>query len=526
MKRIFRKPILYLAFLLTLSMAGCYSELRDINFGDLKWSPELGVPLVDSRFTLTEILEANAESLNYTTDANNTIVITISDDSLFSQYASEYFSLSNQMLNVPPIILTQEEIDEFNANGQVTVFREAMVDYPNQGNLNEIVIDQGTVETQVLEDFPADLDLSFSMEDPNNASILNYTNFFGFDGVDPVSTDQSTDQFNNVGFDFSGDPSAAQVKFTFEISLTRVNQDLVFGANSIDLDIGVRDLEFGALYGDLSSQDISTEDNTIETDFLSDNELLNEIEYYFENPQFRMIFKNSMGIPIRFDVNNFNTYKDGQPTEEPINNSIILNAATEGSVTMSEANFDNAFKNIINNMPDSVSLQIDGLIDPNNTPDNFVTKDSYFQAGYEVNLPLEFSLSGLEINESVSLEGIDTQELQYALFKFTSENSLPIDLNFKADLLDADSSFVMNLFDGKFLAGGTESQPESINDIIRLEDNPDTNSNELENLKNVRRVGIRATISTTNNGNEVVRITSDASVRFNLAVQAKYNVNL
>lgn len=525
MKWIFRKSGFYLALFASVFIGGCYSELSELSVEDIKWSPELGIPLIDSKFTLTEILESNSSSIDFTTDASRTIVISISDDSLFSQSASEYYTLNNTSLNVPPIILTEEEIDLFNSNGEVTVLREVMIDYPNPANLDEIVIDAGEVAIEVEEDFPANVDLSFSMEDPNDNSILDYNQNFIYDGFNPISTDQSVNQFNDIAFSFNADPTQGQVQLSFELSLSRVNQDLVFGVNSLDVNIGFQDMDFGALYGDLSSQNISTESNTVQTDFLDDSELLNDIEYYFENPQFRIMFSNSMGLPVRFDVNNFTSFKNGESTEEPINNAIDLEASEEGSVAVSEVNFDNVFKNLINNMPDSVSLQIDGLIDPNDIPNNFVTRDSYIQVGYEINLPLEFSLSGLEINETVSLEGIDTQELQYALFKFTSENSLPIDLDFTADLLDEDSTVVMNLFDGKFLAGGTEDQPTTINDIIRLEDNPSTSSNELQDLKEVKRVGIRATVATTNNGSSVVRITSDASVQFNLAVQAKYNVN-
>jgi hypothetical protein len=527
MKRIFGKSIFYIAVLVALLMGSCYSELSEIKFENLKWSPELGVPLIDSKFTLIELLEANADDIDYSTDSNNTIVISISDDSLFSQSAADYYSLSDQLLDIPPIFLTQTEIDEFNSTGQVSISRDLLVDYPNQGNLDEIVIDQGTVETQVQENFPALVDLSIAMEDPSNISFLDYNNEFNYlAGTDPFSIDQSIDPINNISFKFDGEPRLRQIKLAFQIVLNRVDQDLVFGVNSIDLNIGFQDLEFGGLYGDLNSQDISTEKNTIRTDFLGENDLLDDIEFYFENPQFRMIFTNSMGIPVRFEVNNFVTFKNGEQTEEPINNTIELQKATEGSSTVTETNFDNNFKNIINNIPDSVSLQADGVIDPENTVDNFVDRDSYLTVGYEINLPLEFSLSGLEINETVSLDGIDTQELQYALFKFTSENSLPIDLDFRADLLDEDSVFVMNLFDGKFLAAGTESQPTSISDIIRLEDDSDTNFNELDDLKKVGRIGIKATVSTKDNGSSVVRITSDASVQFNLAVQAKYNVKL
>lgn len=529
MKKIYRKSIMYLIILVTsFSLAACYSELEDLDFGDIQWSPELGLPLIDSKFTLIEILKANISTIDYSADANNTIVLTISEDSLFSQSASDYYALSNQSLNVPPIILTQSEINSFNNDGQVTVTRDLMVNYPNHGSLDEIVIDQGRVVTQVTEDFPADLELSFSMTDPMDIPIVNYNNRFDYTlGQSAISTDESSERFNNIKFRFDGDPSLAQVKFSFTINLQKEGgQDLVFGANSIILAINMRDLEFGGLYGDLSPQNISTERNTIRTDFFTEDEFFKDIEYYFENPQFKMIFTNSMGLPVRFDVNNFSTYKNGQETNEPVNTAIELEAPNEGEFTRAESEFNAIFKRIINEVPDSISLQVDGLIDPNNTPNNFVTRDSRIKAGYEINLPLELSLSGLEINESITLDGIDPGGLQYALFKFSSTNSLPIDLNFKADLLDEDSVFVMNLFDGRFIGAGSEAQPESISGIIKLLDNPDTNVNEIEALKNVTRVGIKATIATKNNGNEVVRITSDASVQFNLAVQAKYKVNL
>ncbi|WKK76364.1 hypothetical protein QYS49_03140 [Marivirga salinae] len=218
MKKIIRKSILLFGILISVLIGGCYSELGNLEFGDLQWSPELGVPLVDSKFTLVDILEANANDIEVTTNTDDVIVISISDDSLFSQFATEYFSLSDQTLNVPPILLTQEEINEFNASGQVTVTREEMVDYPNEGNLDRILIDQGFVQTQVTENFPVNLDLSFSLDDPNNISILNYNKFFGFNGD---SNDQSTDQFNNIGFTFIADPNLRQVKVSFDIILTR-----------------------------------------------------------------------------------------------------------------------------------------------------------------------------------------------------------------------------------------------------------------------------------------------------------------
>jgi hypothetical protein len=526
MKSIFRNSIFYIALISTFFIGGCYSELRDFEIGNIKWGPELGVPLVDSKFTLVDLLESNAANIDYSIDANNVIVLRLSDDNLLNQSASEYYALEDRLLDVPPVFLSQEEITSFNEDGSVTIVREVLVEYEPQGNLNEIQIDEGLVITQVEENFPANLELSFNLVDPQENRILDYQQEFIYDGINPISSDESRNQINNVRFQFNEDSSLGQVKFSIQISLEKVDQDLVFGANILDLELSLQEMEFGALYGDLDSKDISTNENVIQTDFLSEISSISNVEYFFENPQFKLIFTNTMGVPIQFDVNNFRTYKSGQQTDEAINSAVAVESSSEGSVQTVEANFDAAFKNIINRTPDSVAVQIDGLLDPNDTQENFVTRDSYLQIGYEANLPLVFSLNGLEINQTISLDGIDTQELEYALFKFSSENSLPIDLDFTADLLDEDSAFVMNLFEGRFLAGGTEAAPTSLSEIIRLVNNPDTGFNELEDLRQVRRIGIRAEVATTNNGSNVVSITSNANIQFNLALQAKYNVDL
>ncbi|WMN07987.1 hypothetical protein QYS48_30645 [Marivirga arenosa] len=520
MNRMIRKPLFYFVLLISFTTGGCYSELSELELGSIKWSPELGVPLVDSRFTLSEILETNAANIDYTTNSENTIVFTLADDSLFSQSATEYYSVPDRDINVPPIILTPNEINEFNQNGSVSISRSVNVNNPLAGDYDRLLIDEGTVSADVTEDFPANVDMAFSLDAPTNIRLFDYQHVFGYNiGGNPVGTDQQSDQFGSVEFIFDQDASQSQLAFNFDITISRVDQDLTFGENSILLNLQVRDIIFNAIYGDLSTQNIVTDLNTISTDFFSGVDFAENIDYFFEDPKFSLILTNSMGLPVRFQIDNFLSFKNGAQTVEPIDNTIELLSAPEGEIVQSETNFDQAFKDLVNNVPDSVSLQISGLIDPENVADNFVTKDSYIQAGYEIELPLELSLSGLEINETVELDGVDLQDLDYALFKFTSENSLPIDLNFRADLLREDSSFVRTLFDGKFLGGGSPSQPETLSDLIRLEDN-------LEGLADVRRIGIKATISTTNNGTTIERITADAAVQFNLAVQAKYNVNL
>jgi hypothetical protein len=524
MKKIIYKACLFLSIPLMISIAGCYSELNDLEIGDLQWSPELGLPLIDSEFTLIQILEASPDDFNVSTDDNNTVVISIIDDSIFSQSATDFYFLLDQSLDTITLTLTQDEINDFNSNGSVTVNGNFQLEYPENTGKTAIEIYEGIVDLEIEENFPPGVGVSINsliMEDPENNPILN------FEGDVTTSIEQSF-PFNDIGFIFDGALSQRQVRISVNYTIQRTSgfPILVFEENQINMFNEFVDQEFDVMYGDLASGDIGTNENSIDTDFLNQDGALGGIEYFLEDPQFKIIFKNTMGTQIRFDMDKFTSFKDGQATDRPINTSIPVEASNQGSAASSEADFDGIFKNVINNLPESVTLTIGGALNPDNDNDNFVTRDSYIQAGYQIDIPLELSLSGLEINQTVALDGIDPQELQYALFKFSSENSLPFDLNFKADLLDADSAVVMNLFDGAFLAGGSVAQPNSTGQIIRLEDNPETDSNELEDLNNVTRVGINATVSTSNGGNTVERINADATVKFNLAIQAKYNIGL
>lgn len=534
MKKIFRKSYLLFGILLSVMIGGCYSELSDLEIGSLQWSPELGVPLVNSEFNLKDLLEADSDFFEYTTDSENTIVIVLNEDSLFSQSATDYYSLENQTLdNVPPLVLTQNEIDLFNANGQVTVNRNVNIDFPQQAGLTEILIKQGAINLQVNENFPAIVDLSLIARDPYGTDMLNYSNEFNyFANGNPESSDETSNSFNNVRLIFDGDPALGQVSLNFNILLTRVDQDLLFGANSLDLIFNFNQLEYGALYGDLSTQEVVSQEVSLPTDFFNQNGLLEDLKYEFNNPKFKLIFTNSMGLPVRFNINDFTSFRDGNATKEAVNDAIDLSAANEGSFVIGEANFNQAFKSIVNDIPESLTIGIAQTFDPDDDPVNFVLDDSYIKVGYDMEIPLDLRLSGLEIKEDIAFDGIDPEGLQNAIFKFSTVNSLPIDLRFKVDFLDADSSVLYTLFpragdDDLLLEGITEGEDEVSRSVfIELADDSDTEENELDFLQDVDRIGIVASVSTSNGGDDMVKISSEAAIKFNLAVQTKYNVNL
>ncbi|PTB90881.1 hypothetical protein C9994_16560, partial [Marivirga lumbricoides] len=156
-----KKAILFLGIAGTLFMGGCYSELDDLSLGNIQWNPELGLPLVNSSFTIKDLLEASDSSFEYK-EENDVIVIVVKEDSLFSSSAQDYYSLGDKTFPTLPLMLTPEEVDEFNNNGAVLVNREVAVDYGS--DLDSMIIAMGTISLNLQENFPANgsLDLQFS----------------------------------------------------------------------------------------------------------------------------------------------------------------------------------------------------------------------------------------------------------------------------------------------------------------------------------------------------------------------------
>lgn len=525
-----KKAILSLSITITLILGGCYSDLDDLSLGNIEWSPELGLPLINSSFTIKDLLEASDSSFDYR-EENDVIVIVIKEDSLFSSNATDYYSLDDKTFPQLPLMLTPDEVDEFNSTGSVFVSREAAVDYGS--DLDSVIIAMGKISLNLQENFPANgnLNLQFSSgaNTSGSADILDYEYSWTYDGFNPVTTDFTENSFFNTRFVFTDNDDKGKIIISYQLNLEKVNNiDLIAGQNSIDLDFTFSDLRFEALYGNLNTQGISTEANTLETNFFDQDNEVGELKYYLDDPRFKIIYTNTMGLPVVFTVNSFLRYEDGQGEEMSYGEEINLPAASINSPAVEEVSFNDAIKSLLNDLPDSVQLQIDGVIDPENVPNNFVTNQSAIKIGYEMEIPLKLSLENLLFNEAFEAEGLETESAQSIIFKFNSFNRLPIDVNLKAVFLDADSTVQEVLFDGLLLKAGQPGEASNVLEYITLSDNPDTAANELDFLEDTKQIGISISVATSTpvDGVQSVEISAQDKIDFSLAMQAKYKATI
>lgn len=525
-----KKAILFLFVTTTLILGGCYADLDDLSLGNIEWSPELGLPLVNSSFTIKDLLEASDSSFDYK-EENNVIVIVVKEDSLFSSSANDYYGLADKDFPTLPLMLTPDEIEEFNSTGAVLVNRQAAVDYGS--DLDSIIIAMGTISLNLEENFPANGSLNLQFSSGSNASgsanILDYQYSWTYDGFNPVTTDFTENNFFNTRFAFTDNDDKGKIIISYQLSLEKVYSiDLIEGQNSIDLDFTFSNLQFDALYGDLDPQGISTEKNTLQTDFFNEDNELGNLSYYLDDPRFKIIYTNTMGLPVLFTVNSFISFKDGVGEEMTYGDDINLPAASFSNPAVEEVSFNKAIKTLLNDLPDSVQLQIDGLIDPNDISNNFVTRQSAIKIGYELEIPLKLSMENLLFTEAFDVSDLDTEDAQSIMFKFNSFNRLPIDVNLTAVFLDEDSTVQEVLFDGLLLKAGQSGQASNVLEYITLSNNPETAVNELDFLKDTKQIAISISIATSTpvDGVQSVEISAQDKIDFSLAMQAKYKATI
>ncbi len=512
-----------LSWLCLNMLTGCYNNLQNIEFGRIEWSPELAVPLLNSSITLVDIIKEADSTIKYQ-EENGIMVITFEDDSLYNSNSREFYSLKDQIFPTIPTTLTPNEVDAFNISGAVTITRQAVLLYDS--NLDSVFIESGQMNIFLEEDYPANGNLSLSISAAGK-QLITYDYSWNHDGFNAITSDSESKQFEDVKFITAGSNPENSLLVDYTLTLTKSdNTDLVLLENTMNLDIGIVNTAFEALYGDLIQQDISTENNVIQTNFFSDIDDLQDVNYFFQDPRFSITYKNSMGLPVEFNFNDFTYYKAGEEKTVIYKNEVRLAKGTASGPSISTVSFNEQFKTIINDQPDSIALEIDGIIDPENTTDNFVTKTSGLQIGYQLDLPLAFSLSGINVVESFAIDDIDPQNTRYALINLQSFNQLPFDVTLKAVALSEDSTELNTLFEGILLEGGSVEEPSTYEALIELIDDPNTESNELDFLKDTKSISIIASLATINGGTEIVKVSSLAALEFSLSLQAQYTISI
>lgn len=178
----------------------------------------------------------------------------------------------------------------------------------------------------------------------------------------------------------------------------------------------------------------------------------------------QLILRNYTGMDVRMSLDKLSTYNNSTKHEVVMNHSIIGSAlniarATENGQTIDDVKptiemykIENSnLDEMIENMPDSLFFELSALINPLgnvSSGNDFMYFEKGVEAGIALEIPLDFSASGLRI-EDYSTMSFNDEKLKSGKLVVYADNMFPFDLDIQFYILDEQLQIVDSLFTEK-----------------------------------------------------------------------------
>ncbi len=342
--------------------------------------------------------------------------------------------------------------------------------------------------------------------------------------------------FGGASFDLSTDPEQPYNALPYRYVVT-----LVYTGNYVDFSTTdlfyvryqIRDVTLDYAEGYFGEQEASFDGDTIETGM---EEVFSHIHgtLSLTNPQVKIFYSNGFGIPVEITADI--TGVDGEGREQSLNAPpmrmdypvVREDPPAEGVLAFTRDNTN--IVELIDLRPLTIIYGGGARMNPDGFQgwDNFISASSSLVAGLEVDVPLEIRLQNLVLSDTLENplqnEDADTSEfslkdLDYLMLYLGTDNGFPMDLSIRMYMYDSLTHVVSDsvLF-GKILeaapvdAGGRVTETVTTKQQVRIE------GSQLEALETANALILVVTFNTSGAGTQDVKIYTDYTLGFRLAV--------
>jgi hypothetical protein len=524
--------LLLICIILMVALNGCKKDFNFEKVKDLSWTPEIALPLVNENITLKQALvQTGTEDHLYIDESG--------DISILFYFNSDAFRIRpNDLIAISPVDFTyghqvtkaeQTILGSMDLTIPTVTFTRTLTGNTQNTRVDKLLVREGVI--RVISDH------TFNNPGYLTVRIRNATKNgipFSFTLSSFVEGHMETDiDIAGLYLDLSSSPNTiqAEVEGFIKQSGEPVAGDQI--SNTFQINIS----KIARFEGFLGKQTFSQLKDTVRVDVFNNAFALGEV--YFVDPQASITIVNSIGIPTEIIVEKLVSLNDASGSKLDIADhlgaggdflvpspSITATQPAIKTMIYSNANTGDAMNEFYNLKPDRVAFQISTLINPSGTPLNFFSDTSSFYSDLRVKLPLYGHFDHLTLQDTFDLVINKPEELEWLLFRTNIVNGLP--LNALVQLYFTDEFY--NIKDS--LTG---------NDRILIEEAPvdpathlpypgmygvkDTsfymNLERMENLKNVKKVLVKAVMNSSEGGQVNVKLRADQTLKVNLSARTK-----
>lgn len=521
-----------------VAFAACLEDLADVDKISVKTlHPEFGFPVAYSQFTIKDFLSRKA-STGFIDTTRDPIVL-VYEKKLFSQSASTVFSVPDQTIPTK----TFNGVDfPFATPGATATFSssDSFTMNTNGEKLDSIHLKDGSLTVNISSDFPASIDLQVTFPTITIGSsplVLDYS--YSYPGSGPGSwseSDQVTLEIASIDLT-SGGSSFNELPYEFAVNVTDEGQPLS-AANSINIDLGITNLVFGALFGKLGTKNFAAPEDSVNLDVLN-----SAIGGSFQPEDARMIlmFSNSIGASMGVDISSVGAYSNengamtlsGPAVNAPMNPYVVagpgINAVGNSVSTDIELNTSNSnFFDIITSLPTFIYYKFDGQLNPTNpNANNFVTDTSKVEITLRTEVPLHGIISDLLIQEDFDFDGSGLEDVKGLTFVQKSLNEFPLDLEAQAYFLDGSGNVLDVLYQDDISviksapidANGESTGATEFNKEVQLLDS------QIDNIKQAKQLRLVVVLNSAS-ATVAVKILSENQLIIQLGIKGSLEYTL
>ena len=441
MKKIKFKHIVFIVILLPAIQA-CDLSYLDKDIEDFDTEASFAIAVGNITYTVDELLnEIDAEIVEIK-ENNEEIVSFVYLDTLASVTAVNAIEIPDQIfptqdynpgIDIPsPGSFTNETL----ILDQILPFIFLLSGSYDE-EFNEIVFSDGNLQLTVQSTFTdVDIDLTLTLNslksktDDTSYEVTTSINGATSEIIDIDLTDFRADLTD----DGNGGSTTNTLVLTVSGSIDLEVGDTITPEQKLSFSLGMTNLQFEAIYGDLKNQTINSESLTIDFDVF---EGFGTGTLLFADPTLRLILDNSFGFPLGIDFGNIaarnaseTKFLMGAITDTPqIINSPTL--AQEGQTVRDFITIENTNSNIVDLLalkPSQFTVDISATSNPNGgSNQNFSLNTSALSAYVEINMPLDVVFENIEFEQELdNFNGADFEDLGETTLNIHTINTIPL----------------------------------------------------------------------------------------------------
>ena len=521
-------PGLFILFFSVILLHSCYKD----RFGFDKiaggtWDPTIAAPVISSELTMDKMTKNDTDS--WITYPGGMLGL-IYRDSFFSQTGTDLVTLPDQqddtsfVLKLPNGMSPGDSTSKwFQMNSQISF-------------MTGEILDSLLIKTGLL-----------------NVSITTNLNHDGrFEVIIPQLSKYGVNFRGVIPFTYNGGASNT-ISASFPINLhllnlisgnltqyvkVTVNKGINANLNSysFNIDESITNITYYQAFGYFHQHTIDLDEAEINLSVFETNTIGDLV---LEDPKVNLKVFNSYGLPLDLTFSKIQVEREG--ITYPLTSSLLptlgLNYPLYSSpFTYSETTFkfdasNSNVKALFNLNPKKLVIKGSIKSNPSGTIiPNYVLDTSRIGLMVDVELPLYGKALKFNIVDTTEFSVNDVQEIENLDFYINTYNSFPAEASLQIYLLDADSNVIDSLFAANnniinAAVPGDAPDYRTSSKVHKLTVST-FNGAKLRKLDKVEYMAFKATISTADAGTRIVKIYSDYSVDFKVAIKVKLNVDL